>query len=124
MLHTVLIFLGGGLGASLRHWTGVWTLRQFGPAFPYGTMTVNILGALLMGVLIGYLSKKGGTQNEVRLFLATGFLGGFTTFSAFSLDVANLWQRGDMTGAFSYAALSVILSLAAVFIGLWLMRTV
>lgn len=77
-----------------------------------------------MGVLIGYLSKKGGTQNEVRLFLATGFLGGFTTFSAFSLDVANLWQRGDMTGAFSYAALSVILSLAAVFIGLWLMRTV
>lgn len=124
MLHTALIFLGGGLGASLRHWTGVWTLRQFGPAFPYGTMTVNILGSLLMGVLIGYLSKKGGTPNEVRLFLATGFLGGFTTFSAFSLDVANLWQRGDLTGAFSYAALSVILSLAAVFIGLWLMRTV
>lgn len=124
MLHTALIFIGGGLGASLRHWTGVWTLRQFGPAFPYGTMTVNILGSLLMGVLIGYLSKKSGATNEVRLFLATGFLGGFTTFSAFSLDVANLWQRGDLAGAFSYAALSVILSLAAVFIGLWLMRTV
>lgn len=124
MLHTALIFLGGGLGAALRHWTGILTLRQFGPTFPVGTMTVNILGSLLMGLLIGYLTKKGGTTNELRLFIATGFLGGFTTFSAFSLDVANLWQRGDMTGAFSYAALSVILSLAAVFIGLWLMRTV
>lgn len=123
MLHTLLVFIGGGIGASLRHWTGVFTLRQFGPGFPYGTLTVNIVGSFLMGLLIGYLVRRGAVPNEVRLLLATGFLGGFTTFSAFSLDFANMWHRGEMAGAMGYAAASFFISIAAVFAGLWLMRS-
>ena len=123
MLHTMLVFLGGGLGASARHLAGQASLRLLGPGFPYGTLLVNVAGSLLMGLLIGWLVRRGGAPNELRLFLATGFLGGFTTFSAFSLDFANLWTRGESTSAVAYAAGSVLLSLTAVFLGLWLMRS-
>ena len=123
MLHSALIFIGGGLGATARHWIGLLALRQFGPGFPWGTMIVNVSGSLAMGLLIGWLVKQGGTSN-LRLFAATGFLGGFTTFSAFSLDFANLWRSGDVASAFSYAAASVLLSLLAVFAGLMIMREV
>ena len=121
MLHTFLIFLGGGAGAVCRHLVGMATLRQFGAGFPVGTMTVNVVGSLLMGLVIGYLAKRGG-NSEIRLLLTTGFLGGFTTFSAFSLDFANLWSRGENFMAIGYAFSSVILSLGAVFIGMYLMR--
>ncbi|MFD0917875.1 fluoride efflux transporter CrcB [Pseudahrensia aquimaris] len=123
MLQTTLIFIGGGLGATARHWAGLAVLRQFGPGFPWGTMGVNVLGSLAMGLLIGWLAKRGGSM-DFRLFAATGFLGGFTTFSAFSLDFANLWRQGDMTAAFGYAVASVVLSLLAVFAGLFIMRQV
>ncbi len=121
MLHAVLIFVGGGVGAVGRHFVGLAALCQFGPGFPYGTLVVNIVGSLAMGLLIGWLVRRGGST-DLRLFLATGVLGGFTTFSAFSLDFANLWERGEPTLAFGYVAGSVVVSLVAVFAGLWIMR--
>ena len=124
MTSFLLVFLGGGIGAGGRHLVSLWTLRQFGPAFPLGTLLVNIFGSLAMGLLIGWLVHRGGASNNMRLFFATGVLGGFTTFSAFSLDFANLWERGALGEAALYVVLSVALSIFAVFIGLWLARTV
>lgn len=123
MLHAFLIFIGGGLGATARHFVGLAALRQFGPGFPYGTLTVNVAGSLIMGLFIGYLVQRGG-NNELRLFFATGVLGGFTTFSAFSLDVINLWERGAHMPAVWYTLGSVVLCLFAVFAGFWLIRAV
>ena len=94
-----------------------------GAGFPWGTLFVNVLGSLVMGLFIAWMTKRTGTSNEMRLFVATGILGGFTTFSAFSLDVVNMVERGAMAGAFGYIAASVIISLSAVFIGLWFGRT-
>ncbi|WP_075996213.1 fluoride efflux transporter CrcB [Salaquimonas pukyongi] len=123
MIHLLLVALGGAVGASLRHLSGLFFLRTFGPAFPFGTLFVNVAGSLAMGLLIGWLARRtGGTSAELRLFLATGLLGGFTTFSAFSLDFAALWEDGRLAIAFGYAAASVVLSLAAIFAGLWLAR--
>jgi len=121
MLHLVLIFLGGGFGAASRHLVNGAALRAIGPGFPAGTLTVNVVGSLLMGLFIGWIVKSGAS-NETRLFVATGFLGGFTTFSAFSLDVANLWERGATGPALGYVAASVILSVGAVFAGLAIAR--
>ena len=107
------MFLGGGIGAVLRH--GVNRLSTWvGLGFPIGTMTVNVLGSFLMGLLVGLLPD---TSQGWRLFLATGVLGGFTTFSAFSLDALALWQRGEVGPAALYVAGSVLLSLAAVALG-------
>ncbi len=122
-MNLILIFIGGGLGAVSRHLVGSATLRQFGPGFPWGTMAVNIVGSFAMGLLIGWLVRRGGS-NEFRLFLATGFLGGFTTFSAFSLDFANMWQRGAHGEALGYVLFSVVASIAAVFAGLGVMRAI
>jgi len=124
MQHYLLIFAGGGLGAAGRHYVLGLTLRHLGPAFPYGTLAVNVIGSLVMGLFIGWLVHRGGASGNMRLFFATGVLGGFTTFSAFSLDFANMWERGDLSGAALYVALSVVASLAAVFAGLWLARSV
>lgn len=121
MLNTLLIFLGGGLGAAGRHFVGTVALRQFGPSFPYGTLIVNVLGSLVMGLFIGWLVRRGGS-NELRLFFATGVLGGFTTFSAYSLEVANLWERGDVVSVLLYSVGSVVTCVMAVFAGLWLSR--
>ena len=116
--------LGGAIGASLRHMANVAALRLFGPAFPFGTLFVNVAGSFAMGLLIAWLALKaeGGGQN-LRLFLATGVLGGFTTFSAFSLDAMVLWQRGEGAAALLYVALSVALSIAALAAGLWISRS-
>lgn len=122
MYGLVIIFLGGGAGAVCRHLAGVVGIRLFGSGFPVGTVFVNIFGSLLMGLLIGWLVRRGATSNEIRLLLATGFLGGFTTFSAFSLDFANLWSKGEAGIALFYAGLSVLGALMAVFLGLWLVR--
>ncbi|MEE9375896.1 MAG: fluoride efflux transporter CrcB [Rhizobiaceae bacterium] len=123
MLHVFLVFIGGGLGAAGRHLVGIAALRQFGPNFPYGTLIVNVVGSLLMGLLIGWLVRRGiSTSNELRLFLATGVLGGFTTFSAFSLDIANLWEKGALLPAASYALSTVVICIISVFIGLWIAR--
>lgn len=116
------VALGGALGASLRYLTNVSAMRMFGPNLPYATLIVNVLGSLLMGVLIVTLAKKGGTH--LAPFLMTGILGGFTTFSAFSLDVFTLWERGDTLTAVGYIAASLILSLAALAAGVYLSREI
>lgn len=124
MYHLGLVALGGAIGAGCRHLVGLAALRLFGPSFPVGTLSVNVIGGLLMGLAAGYfaLRYQGAVGNELRLFLATGILGGFTTFSAFSLDAMLLWERGDIAPALLYVALSVVLSIAALAAGLFLMR--
>ena len=112
------------MGAGLRHLANIGALRWFGPNFPWGTMGINIAGSLAMGIFIELLVRRAGSSNELRLFIATGILGGFTTFSAFSLDFAVLMQRGAMGSALFYALASVILSILALFLGLWLVRTI
>ena len=123
MYHLVLVMLGGGLGAGLRHFVNLGALRAFGPNFPWGTMGVNVLGSFAMGVFVELLARRLGGSAELRLFIATGILGGFTTFSAFSLDFAVLFERGALSSALLYAIFSVVLSILALFAGLWLVRT-
>lgn len=124
MGHIALVALGGAIGAALRHLAGLAAIRLLGTGFPWGTMFVNVAGSLAMGILIAVLARRSGTPSEVRLFLATGILGGFTTFSAFSLDVAVLWERGETASAFGYVVASVIVSITALFAGLWLVRSI
>lgn len=122
MIKLVLVALGGGLGASARYLTGIAATRVFGHGFPFGTLTVNIVGSLLMGVLIGWLARRGMGQSQLQVFLATGLLGGFTTFSAFSLDAVTLWERGEGSLALAYVLASVVFSILALFGGLMIMR--
>ncbi|AXS42637.1 fluoride efflux transporter CrcB [Breoghania sp. L-A4] len=128
MKHLLLVALGGGVGAGLRHLVSLATLRLIGPGFPWGTVTVNVAGSFVMGLFIAWLARYsdllGGAAQDVRYLLATGLLGGFTTFSAFSLDFAVMWERGDLGLAGAYALASVLLSLSAVFAGLWVMRSI
>lgn len=118
------VFVGAGLGGMLRHAVNRASLAWFGPAFPYGTLTVNVLGGLLMGVMAELFLVKGGGSQEFRLFLTTGVLGGFTTFSAFSLEAALMWERSDYAALGSYVAASVLLSVAALFLGMAAVRSV
>ena len=124
MLHLILVAVGGAIGAALRHLVNLASLRLFGPNFPWGTMAINIAGSFAMGVFIELLARRFNASSELRLFVATGILGGFTTFSAFSLDFASLWERGEALPAFGYAAASVVGAIAAIFLGMWLARTV
>ena len=118
----VLVFLGGGIGAALRHGVNLSSPRLFGTAFPLGTLAINVVGSLLMGVVAGWFLLRGDPLPAWRLFLATGVLGGFTTFSAFSLEAVQLWQRGQAGLAALYVGGSVLLSLAALCAGLALTR--
>ncbi|ESW71586.1 MULTISPECIES: fluoride efflux transporter CrcB [unclassified Mesorhizobium] len=123
MFNLLLVVVGGGIGAGIRHLTNIGTLRLVGPNYPWGTMAINIVGSFAMGLFIAALMRRGGS-NELRLFVATGILGGFTTFSAFSLDFATLWERGATLPALGYALASVVGAIIALFLGLWLARTV
>ena len=123
MYNLVLVAIGGAVGSSLRHLVNVAAMRLVGPSFPWGTMAINIAGSFAMGVFIELLGRRFNASNELRLFVATGILGGFTTFSAFSLDFAVLWERGAAGQAFAYAAGSVVISLLALFAGLWFVRS-
>jgi fluoride exporter len=124
MYHLLLVAVGGAVGASLRHLGNLAALRLLGPGFPWGTMAINIAGSLAMGIFIEVLARRfGGASNELRLFVATGILGGFTTFSAFSLDVAVLWERGAALYALGYVLVSVVGAILALFLGLWLVRS-
>ncbi|RYF93202.1 MAG: fluoride efflux transporter CrcB [Caulobacteraceae bacterium] len=119
----LLVAAGGAAGSVARYLIGTVTTRWGG--WPWGTLTVNILGGLMMGLLIGSLALRGGADQErIRLLAGVGFLGGFTTFSAFSLEVANMIERRDLAGAAGYSLVSVIASVVAVFMGLMLARRV
>jgi CrcB protein len=122
-MNYLLVFVGGGLGASLRHFINVTCAKCIGTGFPWGTFIINITGSLVMGLIAGYLAFKGEASQLWRLFLMTGILGGYTTFSAFSLDTALLYERGALGLAAAYVLGSVILSIAGLFAGLWLIRT-
>lgn len=118
------IAAGGALGAVMRHGAGVAALRLFGADFPWATMGVNIIGSFAMGVLIATFSHLWQPGADLKAFLTVGVLGGFTTFSAFSLDAVLLWERGQVLHASFYVGASVILSIAALATGLWIVRQV
>jgi CrcB protein len=122
MMAYLIVFLGAGVGGALRHGINLLAARLVGTSFPYGTLAVNILGSLVMGAFAAYFAFRGGDSQHWRLFLTTGILGGFTTFSTFSLDTAVLWERGDLMGTALYVLSSVILSILALFLALWLGR--
>jgi CrcB protein len=120
----LIVFLGAGLGGALRHGVNRASLTLFGPAFPYGTLFVNVIGALMMGALAEFFLLKSGLSQEFKLFLTTGLLGGFTTFSAFSLEAGLMWQRSDYAALAAYAVGSVVLSIAALFVGMGAVRAI
>jgi CrcB protein len=121
----LLVALGGATGAVARYGLGIQALRLFGPGWPYGTFIANLLGGLLMGLLAGFLAFKGGAdQEKLRLLLGVGALGGFTTFSAFSLETALMIERRAYGTAAGYSGASVLLSVTALFVGLMLARRV
>lgn len=118
------VALGGAVGASGRYLVGVWATRLLGHGFPYGTLCVNVLGCLLMGMIVEAAALKLSMGQEMRAFLTTGVLGGFTTFSAFALDFAVLTERKANLLAWGYLGASVVLSILALLAGIWLMRVV
>lgn len=124
MTSVVLVFLGGGLGSIARYGVNLAAMRLFGPYFPWGTLTVNVVGSLVMGLIAGYLAFRADYvwSGGARLFFMTGVLGGFTTFSAFSLDAMVMIERGDLAGAAVYVLSSVVVSILALSAGLGLIR--
>ena len=118
----IIVFVGGGLGATLRHLVNLVCARCMAPGFPWGTFIINITGSTVMGLIAGYLAFKGEASQPLRLFLMTGILGGYTTFSAYSLDAALLYERGELLLAAFYVIGSVVLSIGGLFAGLALIR--
>ncbi|MBB3134964.1 CrcB protein [Rhizobium pisi] len=122
MIQALLVAVGGAIGSLLRYYVGQWALRLMGPAFPWGTLTVNVVGCFVIGLFTELIARKFNASVELRLLLVTGFLGGFTTFSAFSLDAISLFERGEAVAGGVYIVASVGLSMAAVIAGLAVMR--
>lgn len=122
MNHLLLVMLGGAVGAGARHLTGRASLALWGPGFPWGTLIVNILGGLAMGLLVGWLAARASGGEAIRYFVGVGMLGGFTTFSAFSLETVLMLQRNEYWTALLYILASVIFSIAALFAGLQMTR--
>ena len=124
MIQTLLVFLGGGIGAAARHGVNIAAARWLGTAFPWGTLTVNIVGSLAMGLLAAWFAFRAdaGLTQHARLFLTTGILGGFTTFSAFSLDAVVMWERDAFIMAGVYIVVSVVVSILALFAGFAVVR--
>jgi fluoride exporter len=121
-MNYLLVFIGGGLGSMLRHLVNVICPRFLGTAFPYHTFIVNITGSIIMGLIAGYLAFRGEASQPWRMFLMTGILGGYTTFSAFSLDAVLLYERGAIGPALFYVLGSVVFSVAGLFAALALVR--
>lgn len=121
-MNYLLVFVGAGLGGVLRHIVNMLTLRWFGPGFPAGTFLINITGSIVMGLVVGFLATRDMPSVELRLFVATGILGGYTTFSTFSLDTITLWQRGELAAAAAYVIGSLVLSFAGLWLGMALFR--
>ena len=126
MNNLLIVALGGAIGSGGRHLVNVAAARVFGIAFPWGTAIVNVTGSILMGLIAGYFAFRAGQgwPEHLRLFLTTGVLGGYTTFSAFSLDAGLLMERGAYAPAIAYIVGSVVLSILGLFLGLWLIRAV
>jgi CrcB protein len=122
-MNYLIVFIGAGLGGALRHGVNVAALRLVGAGFPWGTLAINIVGSFVMGLVAEYFALKSGLSPQWRLFLTTGVLGGFTTFSAFSLEVALLYERGEMLAAGLYMLGSAVLAVAGLFAGLYVVRT-
>ncbi len=118
------VALGGALGASARHLLGIGALKAFGPAYPYGTMAANVIGGFFMGLLAGWLALKVSGGANLRLFLGVGLLGGFTTFSSFSLDAFLMYEKKAYGALLGYVGGSVILSIGALMMGLILARKI
>lgn len=123
MTHYLLVFVGGGLGAALRHGVNRAAFHAWGDAFPAGTFIVNVAGSLLIGLAVGIFAANPSISQSTRLLLVTGFLGGFTTFSTFSLDALTLWERGQIGLWLLYVGGSVALSLLAAAAGFLLSRS-
>lgn len=117
----LIVFAGAGLGGMARHAVNMAAAR-LGYAFPWGTFAVNVAGSFLMGVLVAWFAFRTGVPQHVKLFLTTGLLGGFTTFSAFSLDAATMWERGAFAELALYAGGSVVLAIAGLFAGMAAVR--
>ena len=117
-----IVFLGGGIGAALRHGVNSLSALLLGTRYPVGTFIINVLGSLLIGVLAELFALKAHLSPGLRLFLITGVLGGFTTFSAFSLEIGLLYQRGETGAALLYALGSVVCGVAALFVGMYAVR--
>ena len=124
MIQTILVFVGGGIGAACRHLVNLGVARVAGTEFPWSTAIINVTGSVLMGALAAWFAFKAGANwsQHARLFATTGILGGYTTLSAFSLDSALLWERGAAGQALAYVVGSVLLSIVGLFAGLWLVR--
>jgi CrcB protein len=118
----LIVFIGAGIGGALRHGVNVGAAKLFGLGFPYGTFIVNVVGSFAMGLLAGYFIYRPGIPQHVRLFLTTGILGGFTTFSTFSLDAALLVERHSLGMAAGYMVGSVAAGVSALFFGLAVFR--
>lgn len=118
----ILVFIGAGFGGLARHFMNAWVTALAGSSFPYGILAINVVGSTAMGLVAGWFAFRGDGLSDLRLFLATGILGGFTTFSAFSLDTALLIERGETLAAGAYVVGSVVLSVLGLFLGLWAMR--
>ncbi|MDQ0558401.1 CrcB protein [Rhizobium mesoamericanum] len=124
MIQAILVAVGGAIGSVLRYYVSQWALKLAGPAFPWGTLTVNVVGCFVIGVFAEMILKRFDASPELRLLLITGFLGGLTTFSSFSLDAITLFERGAALSGALYIVASVGLSMAAVIGGLALMRAI
>lgn len=124
-MNSLIVMLGGALGALGRYHFGRMTVHVFGTGWPWGTLGVNIIGGFLMGALAGWLARHGSAHGEqIRLLIGVGMMGGFTTFSSFSLEVMLMIERGQWGSAAAYALLSVLLAVGGLFTGLMLMRSI
>lgn len=118
----ILVFVGGGIGAALRHGVNISFARWFGTGFAWHTLFENVTGSLVMGLLAGYFAFKGEASQSLRLFLTTGILGGYTTFSAFSLDAMLLWEKDERWQALAYVLSSVAVAIVCLWLGLMVAR--
>lgn len=123
MINIALVAAGGAIGSVFRYLVGVWSMRLAGPKFPWGTLAVNVVGSFLIGLLVELVARRLNASMEMRLFLVTGVLGGFTTFSSFSLDAVALFERGALGLSAVYVLASLAVSITAVFAGLALGRS-
>ncbi|TWF54200.1 fluoride efflux transporter CrcB [Neorhizobium alkalisoli] len=122
MTNVVLVAVGGAIGSVFRYLVGVWAVRLFGPSFPWGTFAVNVIGSFFIGLMVEMIARRFNASAEMRVFIVTGIIGGFTTWSSFTLDTMVLLERGAALPAFAYLAGSLVISFAAIFAGLALGR--